>query len=608
MAMDSRTIEPKLKICIEGLKSLHSKLSAQDKSSALYGYAALFANQYDRICLWAHDVKVWDSVLDKQLRMSSSLRDCIWELLSDLAEQHDVVPSETTIESTLEEVTDIVDNLISLGPALRSPAPLDQFLTKIPEVLTARLPTSTELSHGIIVATERLRFTNNKADLDIVVVPGPIIKESTWSAALNSFTRLLPDVLEENGVHARIMSFGYTLKYLSIKLVDDETLDPVVNKLVQDLNKARYGDPERPLFFIGLSLGGILAKGAISTIISEGLIVNIERPVCGCMFIAVPHDIERARIELWLSTVFGADISPDYAKPLIRFNDAFARDALRHKIDVSSFYTANENISTIVPLPNTEDATSRLMQSTFIPMDRETILPMAHAIARIAEPFVSIQQEEHELIYSGQMLSAKSGSRQNEDPFAMLVAYDTAILVNDSSTASAPVWASFVEIVRDCVDIVIGYRDDIDLQLYTSKRTRFSVTESAKASRILADLKPPGIPWDLAAHLLRYLRGYRSSPSSILPDGSLRPCNLIILTAHAPTQTVDALLKIISTAVDRPSPTVNDSLQLCIQFVLLGTDDAATAFFDQLDLATRQQTSSARQGRASFSPFALTRR
>jgi hypothetical protein len=77
-------------------------------------------------------------------------------------------------------------------------------------------------------------------------------------------------------------------------------------------------------------------------------------------------------------------------------------------------------------------------------------------------------------------LTSKLGSSQREDAFAIFVALDTAILINDASAESDQVWQSLVGIVRDCVDIVLGYRDDMDFQLFTSKTTGYSLTESAK--------------------------------------------------------------------------------------------------------------------------------
>jgi hypothetical protein len=125
MAANSN-VKAQIDICILLFKNLCISLKAGDTKPDLCVHAAPFSNQYDRMCLWLHDVQAQDGTLDMQLHFSASLRQCLLKLLRELSQTLRIVPLESTIEAMLEDVTDIVDNMISLEPALRSPAPTDR--------------------------------------------------------------------------------------------------------------------------------------------------------------------------------------------------------------------------------------------------------------------------------------------------------------------------------------------------------------------------------------------------------------------------------------------------------------------------------------------------
>jgi hypothetical protein len=119
-------VRAQIDICILLFKNLCTSLKAGYTKPDLCVYAAPFVNQYDRMRLWLHDVQARDGTLDKKLNFSTSLRQCLLELLGELSQNLSIVPLESTIEAMLNDVTDIVDNMISLEPALRSPAPIDR--------------------------------------------------------------------------------------------------------------------------------------------------------------------------------------------------------------------------------------------------------------------------------------------------------------------------------------------------------------------------------------------------------------------------------------------------------------------------------------------------
>jgi hypothetical protein len=597
------SVKDKLNACIEGFRGLRSRLNDPARTQIDQGLDAGISNEYDRLNLWACDVNAWNGGLDKALTSSSSLRDCTVDLLSELHEQLSSLVTVPNCEF-LDEIKDIVDNLISIEPALGSPAPLDDLRQKESEVCSALLSTDEETTR-LVTQAQKSRFVTGKPDLDIVVVPG-LLGDASWGSQSSRHLSAQPDwlkdllltILEENGIYVRIMTFYYdSPSWLGgtnkrpPRLGVDEFVVRTANKLVQELNKARLKDPERPMFFVSHSMGGVITKEATLTLIKEGLSVNSDRPICGCMFFAVPHDTKEENLVSWLASFISARNEAPSTEALyfqMQFialkNKLFSELSQERGVKLVNTYMQKGKVTTTDSMTESDDALNYDRNSRFDLLDREAVLPVVHRIASIAEKAMSDQNEQRDLLKESPFPhSPRLSINQSEDPFAMLVAYDTAILVNDSSSISPSTWTSIIEIVRDCVDIVIGYRDDLDLQLYRYESTSFSVTESAKASRILAGIRPPGVAWDLDAQLRRYVRKYLASDSSILPGGTLRPCNVIVLTDHPPDQSPNSFLETLSSLIEQSSSLPSGQLQLCMQFVLLGEDSAAIAFFNQLD-------------------------
>ncbi|KAH0536242.1 hypothetical protein FGG08_006864 [Glutinoglossum americanum] len=129
------SIQKHFKACISSFKNVD--LGYRDHSVNRTAVAEL-ANQYDRLNLWAHDVKVWD--IERTLTRSSSLRSYTAQLLSEL--QEGLSSNSSSVEEFVEDIKDIVDCLIGLEPALTDPAPLDDpdSSTAKREDLTQMLP------------------------------------------------------------------------------------------------------------------------------------------------------------------------------------------------------------------------------------------------------------------------------------------------------------------------------------------------------------------------------------------------------------------------------------------------------------------------------------
>ena len=557
---DDNSLRDRFLQCNEAYKRLHSIAQQQFKDD-LHVLPQL-VNQYDRLGLWAHDVKIMNGSLDDQLQSNSALSSCVAEMLHDLQEQLcSMATASTGLSALVEEVTDIIDSLISLEPTLKSPPPLDEITGK---TLPTSVPeTQDETAHFEIIANN-VRYTSGKPDLDIVVIPGFQLENLTPYGELNMLIDVLPSVLEENGIYARVLVANSHTQLHPSHLANDEAIRPLINKYVKYLNRARYQDPERSLQFLGHSIGTFIAKGVATTLALEGLVVDTDRPICGCTFLQTSSGDGSEAITSWFDAVFGVFLSPENARELSVINREFERAAQAQKIEVF--------------LP---EVTSGIRT-------RDDQLPLIHRIARMAESVMSSEYSED--VTPTQLLKGNAGSEtaRKADEFAILNGYDTAILVNDCSSFSEEIHSSIIDIVRDCVDTVLLYQEDMDIQLSSAKNQCFSVQDSSKAARLLASWGDTGEPWSFSTALLTYLKRYATSPSSNLPNGALRPCNLIVFTASAPEYYPNLLPTIISDMVDLLRTKRDQQLSVCIQIVLLGADPAANKYFDIFDSTARQ--------------------
>ena len=594
-------IKEKTDLCLAAFRGLPATLRSQTEIS----------NEYDRLQLWVHDTNVWDGTLDEALISSSSLRGLTASLLDELQGQ-----LTDPDEDFLEEVKDIIDNLVSLEPALGSPAPLDDIKTKELSGSDGTVAIRTGASQLTTVA-QNSNFLTGKPDLDIVVVTGfahtsPLMgftDDRLNAPHLDWMEKSLPEILEENSIYARMLTYNYDLPPhvlgqstgLIARYDFVEFFTNTANSLVQALNSARLSDPARPLFFVSEGQGVFITKQTALTLIKEGLSVSLNRPICGCMIL---EDPKIATIETFKSTlgIHGPRDFPGSLSSKLMAQDLTIRSSVHPfeplakqcDIEIVTIQFQQRGPFTTISVKESNEVADQSWNVKPGFSDREAVLPIAHKIASIVGKSISDRVDDLDAsAMKVKLLDSTSGTvNQSEDPFAMLVAYDTAILINDASTAPPSVWASINEIVRDCVDIVIGYRDDVDIQLCKSESTSFSVTEGAKASRILAGVSPAGVSWDLDAQLRRYIRKYIASDFSILPEGILRPCNLIILTGDAPEQDPLSFISALSNVVAQSSQLPSGHLRLGVQFVLLGKNPQASEFFEYLDnIATANKSS-----------------
>ena len=573
----------------------------------------------DRLSLWSQDVGAADGHLDGLLAQSSSLRTHVLNLLVDLNTQISEL-SSIEDEEAIEELVDLIESLFHLEPALIDPAPLDRCLSlqessSLSEAAGLKDPPKPD---EVDLVGERRRATSKKPDVDIITVSGvfglsswlPIEQQNNEKLADTWLATLLPDILEENGIYARILSF----RYKTPDWFHDETLslDILARKLVKQISTERNLDPERPLFFLCHSFGGIVAKQAICTLIDEGLSVNTDAPVCGCLFFSVPHETSPApnsALGAWFRSLianlrseafpiisqssepFIGDIVANKLRMLAQVNEAYKKQELRYCIPVMNYYEPylhvsepRSVISELLPL-RMDAGADHSGVARFFQNQREEIIPVIHQIARIVETASVEWRNEIESDYKSFPAIVKKQAlfnRQREDPFAMLAGYNTALLINDCLAASSPNWSAVVDIARDLVDVVTNYdTEDVDIQLSNQAVQSFSVTDGMQASRLLSRVKHAGeewnLGWDFEAQLKRYISKYLTSKSSRLASGKLRPVNMIILTGAFPQVNGNSFYMALEKIAGRPG--TESSLDLRMQFVQLEKSPGSTEFW-----------------------------
>ena len=668
--------------CITSLRRLGAKLRDGERrglaESKNINPADLLGDFCDRLSLWSQDVGATDGRLDGVLAQSSSLRIHTLNLLVDLTTE---ISELTSIEDegAIEEITDIIDSLFHLEPALIDPAPLDRCLSTQKswgqsEAVSLKNRehrcTCGQPSFGTMIACddeacvrewfhlecvglkevpigrswycyecktrqsggnsafesrfhksdevkfigERRRATSKKPDVDIIAVSG-VFGLSSWlpteqldheELADTWLATLLPDILEENGIYARILSFRYQIP----DWFHDETLnlEVLARKLVKEVSAERMSDPERPLFFLCHSFGGILAKQTVCTLIDEGLSVNNASPVCGCLFFSVPHNTSSSpdsALGAWFRSLianlrgevfpvisqFSEPISSDkFAKRLriiAQVNEAYKKQEIQYSITAINYYEPSRHVSESQSikselLPPVMDARAdHSGVARFSRNQREDILPAIHQIARIVETASAEWRNEIESDFKAFPAVVRQQAllnKQREDPFAMLTGFNTAVLINDCLTMFGTRWSAVVDIVRDLVDVVTNYdTEDVDIQLSNQAFQSFSVRDGMQASRLLLRVQPAGDEWDFESQFERYILKYLKSKSSRLANGELRPVNMIILTGASPQANGDSFYMALERIAGRAG--TESSLDLRMQFVQLERNLGSVEFW-----------------------------
>ncbi|KAH0544769.1 hypothetical protein FGG08_001136 [Glutinoglossum americanum] len=421
---------------------------------------------------------------------------------------------------------------------------------------------------------------------------------------------VLPGILENEGIYPRIMVYGYRSNIFTntnaAKLVE-----PSIN-LYNCLNAARH-DTNRPLYFFGHSIGGIIIKQTVC-IIDENA-ASKSHPVRGCVFFGTPHrgsaSAETARAFLTLLALFtlrnqgNANIVVDIqekSQALADINGKFLQVRHRDSIGVLScfeqvnsyngqkivtedsarldFPTAlppfpiDANHSDMVKFASSshqgfDQVISALLEIMTRPPPRLVVAPAISRPARIHDPH--------------------AGRKRLENKLRFLSKYDTVFMIDDSTSMGSwedendptnTYWTQTRDIFLKLVPLAIQHdRDGIDIQfLNATWYNEENVKWKARVEYLFNEVQPDGttpIGFELEGYLKNYLRRLEK-------DMDLKPLNLIVITDGAPDD-YEEMEKAIVGAAQKVQQLGARDRQIGIQFVQIGNEDEATKFLKRLD-------------------------
>ncbi|KAL9609828.1 MAG: hypothetical protein Q9167_005433 [Letrouitia subvulpina] len=281
------------------------------------------------------------------------------------------------------------------------------------------LQSSTERS-GLFPLADCGSVVENAVDIIAVHGLGGHWNE-TWTGTTqkNWLRDFLPKQLHDEGVAARILSFGYDSRTAFTKAVID--IGDVADMLLNRVAGKRESEQEksRPLIFISHSLGGIVVKKAITRAYERSSLYRVLlQRVYGVVFMGVPH--RGADLAFWGSFAanvlqlgqLGLGTNPKFMEALTRHSPTFAdiSEQFVERAVSLSIYTffeterlgnqvivdkgsavlnlANENA---VGLPETNHRTI----CKFERVDNQRYLPVWHAIRKLCQ---SALRETHTAI------------------------------------------------------------------------------------------------------------------------------------------------------------------------------------------------------------------
>ncbi|KAL9609317.1 MAG: hypothetical protein Q9167_005904 [Letrouitia subvulpina] len=427
------------------------------------------------------------------------------------------------------------------------------------------------------------------------------VRENNWLQ--ENLPRLLQQHQEQN-IYARVMSFGYD---------------------------ADIWVHDRPLFFIGHSLGGIVIKEAIVKMANEALTNSLDPsstsqgkyifPVKGCLFFGVPHKgasiakVATAFLK-WFSKAFNInnhnvrDLEPK-SERLARVSSEFATTQSNLEIPVMSFYETlalNHTVGLIVtrdsaiydypmkPEPFGVEKNHKDMVK-FLNDNDHALKPAIYFLTELAKQAIKLQIARNRSIRLPPKPRDNNGNKV-EDRLNILSNYDTVFLIDDSPSMAGYKWELVKNILDYCTPLATRYdRNGIDIHFFNNKGED-NVRQPEIAAQIHHDVVLKGstpLLDRLSVHLKQYFQKYKKSEWA----ADFKRYNLIILTDGEPDdewdedgdpndQTKPAFRLIQKKIVTYARKLDDDDVeaepgQVGIQFCQIGNDEDATKFFQFLD-------------------------
>lgn len=487
-------------------------------------------------------------------------------------------------------------------------------------------------------------------NIDIVAVHG--LGGHAWA----SFTRIadgkrevqwlrdfLPDILEQQGIHPRIMVYGYNSN-LFVKRAMVDVTDPAGNLLV-DLKSERGDCPDRPLAFIAHSLGGIVVKQMICELIDERLRAikgntkaKIEgdtsfiNPIRGCLFFGVPHEGSASAASFYPllklldgiipfgggpSTRIVKDLRPQSDK-LPEIQDRFGGYRGEFAIEVMSCWETQQlsgrtivtKQSAILEYPyRPQDYAVNATHTDMVRVANEMqpgFMPIMNAFADIIKRAMSssvaldlgvsdlaelasnltVANDEAQVqsILDADLLTPwepPQPSSGDEDVYALLRDYDTVILVDDSGSMAGGLWNMASKALAQLARRAVYYdKDGIDIHFFNAtEKNRENVQSAREVVQLFQQVRPNGTT-PTYSRLHAHLMSYLRR---FQKDPNIKKYNIIILTDGPPDDNVGHIQKLIVQVAKKLENELAEVHQVGIQFVQLGNDPEAEQFFSYID-------------------------
>ena len=401
----------------------------------------------------------------------------------------------------------------------------------------------------------------------------------------------LPSVLEEAGIHPRVMTFGWAANDWLDPRQDNQSLSLACDNLRQELERERFGCRNRPIVFVGHGVGGLLVKQAVLDIINFAFShESFENPIKACFFFAVPHHSDNGfgHILAAMDAVVRYNQVPGFATieslesrnqmivPLSReFNDV----RKQYGIQVHCFYegkpTGNVYIvpETAAMLDHSSECSHR------VDANFRDVIQLAKSEPNLRQ-VLGIMRDT--ILKTLSPKRARKPSLKKENVFARLKGYDTVFLVDDSNSMAGPRWSTTCDVMAKITPIAVSYDGDgVDVRFfnaYVEDEERLNLGSANQVMELFKKVIPDG-PTPTADvledELNQYLAKFREKRNR-------KRLNLIVLTDGEPDD-VQAVEEVIVKYANELKELKAHPLQVGVQFVQIGGDEDASEFLRGLD-------------------------
>lgn len=454
---------------------------------------------------------------------------------------------------------------------------------------------------GLTCLYSSIKAPAGKPTVDLVFVHG------THGHAIKSFATLsvnpdsealwlcdeLPAVLEEVGIHPRILTFGWAANDWLDPRQDNQSLSRACDSLRRELERARSDCKNRPIIFVGHGVGGLLVKQTVIDIISFAFSdESFENPVKACYFFAVPHNSDNqdgfASILAAMNSVVRHNEIPDFAQirslhsrnQMIKsLSSEFDDVRTQYGILVHCFYAAKSTGSIyIVPekfaILDHNSESSHRVDANF-----QDIIQLAKSKPNL-QHVLNIMRDT--ILRKLSPRPARMPTVKKENVYSRLKLYDTVFIVDDSDSMAGPRWSTTSDVLAKIAPIAVSYdRDGVDVRFFNADPKDEERLNLASADQVMALFKkvtpegPTPTADVLEDELNQYMAKFRETRNG-------KRLNLIVLTDGQPDD-VNAVEQVIVKYANELKELKAHSLHVGVQFVQIGGDEGATKFLKGLD-------------------------